>query len=193
VELETTLALDSYIKMIKVPISMKVILKRLSGKALCKIKAPPSTRIWIGFYNSPIVDIEIIPTVVNTAAFRLSIITDYLKSEIIQLLKDSVVLPSMEDISFGNYEEEIEGVLVSSKVPLGSFPPNENEEELKEINDWIPESASTKLTKRTTISRPLSRTSSLSVGYENSGLLHVIPSKNESNHQSPSEKHLHKD
>jgi hypothetical protein len=58
-----TLQLGSRFKPRQVSLSMAVTIKKLEGKLLLKIKNPPSNRLWMGFYETPVMDLTIEPIV----------------------------------------------------------------------------------------------------------------------------------
>lgn len=58
-----TLQLGSRFKPRQVSLSMAVTIKKLEGKLLLKIKKPPSNRLWVGFYEPPVMDLTIEPIV----------------------------------------------------------------------------------------------------------------------------------
>jgi hypothetical protein len=58
-----TLQLGSRFKPRQVNLSMAVTVKKLEGKMLLKIKKPPSNRLWLGFYEAPVMDLTIEPIV----------------------------------------------------------------------------------------------------------------------------------
>jgi Maintenance of mitochondrial morphology protein 1 len=58
-----TLQLGSRFKPRQVSLSMAVTVKKLEGKMLLRIKKPPSNRLWLGFYETPVMDLTIEPIV----------------------------------------------------------------------------------------------------------------------------------
>jgi hypothetical protein len=58
-----TLQLGSRFKPRQVSLSMAVTVKKLEGKMLLRIKKPPSNRLWMGFYETPVMDLTIEPIV----------------------------------------------------------------------------------------------------------------------------------
>ncbi|CAG8531280.1 4195_t:CDS:2 [Cetraspora pellucida] len=101
------------LKTIKVPLVLAVVLRGLIGKMLLRIKAPPTNRIWIGFYEMPKLDLLIEP-IVSETQLKFSPIINAIESKIHEMIMDSVVLPNMDDIPFfvshgrgGIYEGDI--------------------------------------------------------------------------------------
>ncbi|CAG8832273.1 5806_t:CDS:2, partial [Racocetra persica] len=101
------------LKTIKVPLVLAVVLRGLIGKLLLRIKAPPTNRIWIGFYEMPKLDLLIEP-IVSETQLKFSPIINAIESRIHEMIMDSIVLPNMDDIPFfvshgkgGIYEGDI--------------------------------------------------------------------------------------
>ncbi|CAG8716346.1 3898_t:CDS:2 [Dentiscutata erythropus] len=101
------------LKTIKVPLVLAVVLRGLTGKLLLRIKAPPTNRIWFGFYEMPKLDLLIEP-IVSATQLKFSPIINAIESKIHEMIMDSIVLPNMDDtpffVSFGKggiYEGDI--------------------------------------------------------------------------------------
>lgn len=58
-----TLQLGNRFKPRQVSLSMAVTVKKVEGKLLVRIKKPPSNRVWVGFYETPQMDLTIEPIV----------------------------------------------------------------------------------------------------------------------------------
>ena len=86
------------------PVDVKLILKKLSGTLVFKMKKPPSNRIWYCFEQDPEMDLEIEPLVSNRN-FNYNMITSLLKNKIQDALKESLVFPFMDDIVYYTLEE----------------------------------------------------------------------------------------
>ncbi|KAF0354550.1 endoplasmic reticulum protein [Gigaspora margarita] len=101
------------LRTIKVPLVLAVVLRGLAGKLLLRIKAPPTNRIWFGFYEMPKLDLLIDP-IVSETQLKFSPIINAIESKIHEMIMDSIVLPNMDDtpffVSFGKggiYEGDI--------------------------------------------------------------------------------------
>ncbi|CAG8642868.1 6707_t:CDS:2 [Acaulospora morrowiae] len=136
VEIETEATISvTRLKPIKFPLVLAVVLRGLQGKMLLRIKAPPTNRIWLGFYEMPKLDLLIEP-IVSETQLKFSLITNAIESKIHEMIMDSLVLPNMDDtpffVSFGKggvFEEpESQGDEVET-VPPVSVKPEEDEEE----------------------------------------------------------------
>jgi hypothetical protein len=77
---------------------------------MARVKPFPSNRLWIGFYSMPTFDLDIVPNV-SSASVRLSIITDLVKNQLELLMHESIVLPNMDDFSFGPGFSDLDDLL----------------------------------------------------------------------------------
>ncbi|CAG8531726.1 10563_t:CDS:2 [Ambispora leptoticha] len=98
IETEATVSFSRF-KTIKVPLVLAVVLRRLQGKLLLRIKAPPSNRIWMGFHEMPKLDLLIEP-VVSTTQLKFSMVIKAIESKIQEMIMESLVLPNMDDTPF---------------------------------------------------------------------------------------------
>ncbi|KAI8366493.1 putative integral membrane protein conserved region-domain-containing protein [Choanephora cucurbitarum] len=116
---------SSLMKPIRVPLVLSVMLKRLSGKLLLKIKPPPTNRCWIGFCEMPTMDWEITP-IVSDKQIRLSVVLNAIQSKIREFIMENIVMPNMEDLPFGPSQGR--GGIFGEKTPKPS--PSEASHEL---------------------------------------------------------------
>ncbi|KAL6942011.1 hypothetical protein ACO0QE_003175 [Hanseniaspora vineae] len=86
------------------PVDVKLILKKLNGTLVFKMKKPPSNRIWYCFEHDPEMDMDIEPLVSNRN-FNYNMITGLMKSKIQDALKESLVFPFMDDIVYYTLDE----------------------------------------------------------------------------------------
>ncbi|RUS20528.1 hypothetical protein BC937DRAFT_94999 [Endogone sp. FLAS-F59071] len=99
-EIETEAAWQySRIGAIKVHLVLAVMLKRIKGKVLLRIKGPPSNRVWIGFYEPPQMEWSIEP-VVSDKQVKFSMITNAIEARIREMMNENMVLPNMDDFPF---------------------------------------------------------------------------------------------
>ncbi|KAH8554207.1 putative integral membrane protein conserved region-domain-containing protein, partial [Umbelopsis sp. PMI_123] len=96
---DITWSYSSMMKPIKVHVVLSVMLKKLTGKVLVKIKAPPTNRLWIGFYEPPQMDWKIEP-IVSDKPIKLSMVTNAIESKIREFMIENMVLPNMDDFPF---------------------------------------------------------------------------------------------
>ena len=83
-----TLQLGSRFKPRQVRISMAVTVKKLEGKLMLRIKKPPTNRIWVGFYETPTMDLTIEP-IVSSRQITYTMVLKAIESRI----RDAVYLP----------------------------------------------------------------------------------------------------
>ncbi|GMM35069.1 Nvj2 protein [Saccharomycopsis crataegensis] len=89
-----------------ISILLAVTLKSLHGDILLKIKRPPTERIWWGFKTMPFIDIEVEP-VVSARQITTGMITRTIENKLKESIGESLVLPSMDDITFFSTKGEI--------------------------------------------------------------------------------------
>ncbi|GAN09698.1 conserved hypothetical protein [Mucor ambiguus] len=119
IQTDFTWTYSSLMKPIRVPLVLSVMLKKLSGKFLVKVKPPPTNRCWIGFYEMPDMDWEIQP-IVSDKQIRLSMVTNAIQSKVREFIAENIVLPNMDDFPFcpsGGH-----GGIFGERVPKPSSP-----------------------------------------------------------------------
>ncbi|CAO3643472.1 unnamed protein product [Mucor fragilis] len=119
IQTDFTWTYSSLMKPIRVPLVLSVMLKKLSGKFLVKVKPPPTNRCWIGFYEMPDMEWEIQP-IVSDKQIRLSMVTNAIQSKIREFIMENIVLPNMDDFPFcpsGGH-----GGIFGERVPKPSSP-----------------------------------------------------------------------
>lgn len=98
-QIETEIRWDiPKVKTIIVPVVMSIHVRRMSGRALLRIKPPPSDRLWIGFYAPPLLEIDIEP-VVSSKALTWSVIKMGIMKHIHDTMAEFIVLPNMDDLT----------------------------------------------------------------------------------------------
>ncbi|KAI9486811.1 MAG: hypothetical protein EXX96DRAFT_550706 [Benjaminiella poitrasii] len=101
IEIETDFnwSYSSRMKPIRMNLVLAVTLKRLSGRMMFKLKAPPTNRFWLSFFEMPEMEWKITPVVADKT-IKLGIITNAIESRIREVMAETFVLPNMEDTAF---------------------------------------------------------------------------------------------
>lgn len=98
--------LGSHFKTREVSILLAVTLNKLEGPLLINVKPPPSTRIWYTFESMPDLDLTIEP-VVSQRQITYGVITKVIENKFREGIKDSLVQPHWDDITFFDTSEEV--------------------------------------------------------------------------------------
>ncbi|KAI8374029.1 putative integral membrane protein conserved region-domain-containing protein [Choanephora cucurbitarum] len=119
IEIETDFnwSYSSRMKPIRMHLVLAVKLKKLAGRLMFKIKAPPTNRYWVSFFEMPEMEWNITPVVADKQ-IKLNIVTNAIESRIREVMAETFVLPNMDDTPF--YQSEGKGGIFGSyvKVPL---------------------------------------------------------------------------
>lgn len=101
VNLGTTVKLSAVTSLttVEIPIELAATLRQLKGDLIVRVKPAPSERIWYSFESMPEVDLQIEPTVYDTH-ISLSMVTKFIRSKILDSLRESLVMPYMDDLCF---------------------------------------------------------------------------------------------
>jgi hypothetical protein len=108
VEIETDLnwSYSSRLKPIRMNLVLAVTLKRLAGRLVFMIKAPPTDRYWLAFDEMPEMEWKITPVVADKQ-ITLSIVTNAIESRIREVMAETFVLPNMDDTPFFKRDDGI--------------------------------------------------------------------------------------
>jgi hypothetical protein len=101
IEIETDFnwSYSSRLKPIRMNLILAVTLKKLTGRIMFKLKAPPTNRYWLAFFEMPEMEWKITPVVADKL-IKLNIITNAIESRIREVMAETFVLPNMDDTSF---------------------------------------------------------------------------------------------
>lgn len=83
-------------KPIIIPLLLSILVQRISGRILLRIKAPPTDRIWIGFYELPNMHLKIDP-IISTKSISLAMVNSIIQKRIEDIVLEYMVLPNMDD------------------------------------------------------------------------------------------------
>ena len=139
----------------EVNLVLAVVLKKLEGRALVRLKPPPSNRVWITFEKMPNIEMTIEP-IISSRQITYGIILRAIESRIREVVAETLVLPHWDDSPFTNTleqhfrggiwasvrqdaqatphtkipdeqaEDEVEAVITHDPAPLGFHPPKED-------------------------------------------------------------------
>ena len=103
IEIATTARIDlgSRIKAREVNLVLAVVVKKLEGHALVRLKPPPSNRLWITFETMPILEMTIEP-IVSSRQITYGFILTQIEKRIIEVLAETIVYPNWDDSPFLN-------------------------------------------------------------------------------------------
>lgn len=99
IETEANLSVTTRMRPLRVPLVLSVKLKKLTGKMMLKIKPCPTNRLWIGFYETPSMELQIDP-IVSDKQIKLAMVIQAIEKRIFELINESIVLPHMDDYTF---------------------------------------------------------------------------------------------
>ncbi|TID16688.1 hypothetical protein CANINC_004140 [Pichia inconspicua] len=106
VEIATKLLLNIGFKQREFDIVVKMVVEKLDGELLIKIKPQPSNRIWYTFTKMPELDVKIEP-LFSSRNLSYGIITSALQSKLREAVKTSAVYPFFDDFVFYKTNDEI--------------------------------------------------------------------------------------
>lgn len=130
-EIATTARIDlgTRFKPREVNLVLAVVLKRLEGHVMFRIKPTPSNRIWFSFATMPKVEMTIEP-VVSARAITYTIILRQIENRIKEVIAESLVQPYWDDVPFYNTEsKKWRGGVWMDEDLMEHSKPHENAEE----------------------------------------------------------------
>ncbi|KAL2017601.1 hypothetical protein VTK56DRAFT_1921 [Thermocarpiscus australiensis] len=97
--------LGSHFKAREVNLVLAVVVRKLEGHALFKIKPPPSNRIWFSFQQAPKMEMTIEP-IVSSRQITYTVILRQIENRIKEVIAETFVLPFWDDTPFFNTEHK---------------------------------------------------------------------------------------
>ena len=97
--------LGSRFKPREVNLVLAVVLRKLEGHALFKIKPPPSNRIWFSFQQMPKIEMTIEP-IVSSRQITYTVILRQIENRIKEVIAETIVLPFWDDTPFFSTEHK---------------------------------------------------------------------------------------
>ncbi|KAH8686049.1 hypothetical protein BGZ60DRAFT_396766 [Tricladium varicosporioides] len=98
--------LGSRFKAREVNLLLAVVLKRVEGHMMMRIKPPPSNRFWITFSTMPKIDMTIEP-IVSSRQITYTLILRQIENRIKEVVAESLVFPNWDDSPFHNSEHQL--------------------------------------------------------------------------------------
>ncbi|EHK22517.1 uncharacterized protein TRIVIDRAFT_10875 [Trichoderma virens Gv29-8] len=107
IEVAATAKIDlgARFKVREVNLILAVVLRRLEGHVLFKIKPPPSNRIWFSFQTMPKLEMTIEP-IVSSRQITYTVITRQIENRIKEVFAETLVQPFWDDVPFFNTEHK---------------------------------------------------------------------------------------
>lgn len=99
------LDLGARFKAREVNLFLAVLLKRVEGHVLFKIKAPPSNRLWFSFQTMPKMEMAIEP-IVSSRQITYTVILRQIENRIKEVFAETLVLPFWDDVPFFRTEHK---------------------------------------------------------------------------------------
>jgi len=97
--------LGSRFKVREVNLVLAVVIRKLEGHMLFKIKPPPSNRIWLCFQQTPKMEMTIEP-IVSSRQITYTVILRQIESRIKEVIAETLVYPFWDDLPFFNTEHK---------------------------------------------------------------------------------------
>ncbi|KAK3364398.1 hypothetical protein B0T25DRAFT_62653 [Lasiosphaeria hispida] len=106
-EVAATVRIDlgSRFKAREVNLVLAVVVRKLEGHILFKIKPPPSNRLWFSFQQAPKMEMTIEP-IVSSRQITYNVILRQIESRIKEVIAETLVLPFWDDMPFFNTEHK---------------------------------------------------------------------------------------
>lgn len=97
--------LGSRLKAREVNLVLAVVLRKLEGHVVFKIKPPPSNRIWFSFQSMPKMEMTVEP-IVSSRQITYTVILRQIENRIKEVVAETLVMPFWDDIPFFNTEHK---------------------------------------------------------------------------------------
>ncbi|KAK3336999.1 hypothetical protein B0T19DRAFT_57858 [Cercophora scortea] len=97
--------LGSRFKAREVNLVLAVVIRKIEGHVLVKVKPPPSNRIWFSFQQMPKIEMTIEP-IVSSRQITYTVILRQIESRIKEVIAETVVLPFWDDTPFFRTEHK---------------------------------------------------------------------------------------
>lgn len=84
---------------------LAVVLQKVEGHVLLRIKPPPSNRVWFTFQTAPKIEMSVQP-IVSSRQITYTMILRHIENRIKEVVAESIVLPYWDDIAFSSTENK---------------------------------------------------------------------------------------
>jgi hypothetical protein len=135
IEVAATARIDlgTRIKAREVNLLLAVVVKRVDGHAMVRIKPPPSNRFWVTFQPMPKIDMTIEP-IVSSRQITYTVILRHIENRIKEVIAESLVFPNWDDFPFYRTDKKLwrGGIWVDERA---STRPQESETAIVQDGD----------------------------------------------------------
>lgn len=100
------LELGARFKAREVNLLLAVVLKKIEGHMLLRIKPPPSNRLWVTFETMPKIDMSIEP-IVSSRQITYTLILRQIENRIKEVVAESLVFPNWDDSPFASSVDKL--------------------------------------------------------------------------------------
>ncbi|KAM7201385.1 testis-expressed sequence 2 protein [Naviculisporaceae sp. PSN 640] len=90
----------------EVSVVLAVVIRKLEGHALLRIKPPPSDRLWFTFQQMPKIDLTVEP-IISSRQITWNIILRQIENRIKEVIAETLVLPFWDDTPFFKTEHKL--------------------------------------------------------------------------------------
>lgn len=127
------MVLDTGVKLgsLRLSVALSVELESLSGKMLLRFKPSPSNRFWTGFYKMPSIKLKLSPVLMQKRV-KYASVSLAIERQIYEILRQTLVLPNMDDTVFFPTLVEDGGIFERSLKEFVAEGLDSKEEEEKE-------------------------------------------------------------
>ncbi|KAM7220027.1 testis-expressed sequence 2 protein [Rhypophila decipiens] len=107
-EVATTVLFDfgSRFKQREINVVLAVVIRKLEGHALIKIKPPPSNRLWFSFQQMPKIEMTVEP-IISSRQITWNLILRQIENRIKEVIAETLVLPFWDDTPFFKTEHKL--------------------------------------------------------------------------------------
>ena len=123
----------------EVNLVLAVVIKKLEGRVIFRLKPPPSNRIWFSFEKMPNIEMRIEP-IVSSRQITYSIILRTIESKIREVIAETIVLPHYDDIPFTDTAHQHFRGGIWKEVVLSATPSPQDKILHPQVEDGAPQS-----------------------------------------------------